>query len=301
MSPEQARGREDVDYRTDVWSLCVVLYEAITGVAPFSASNYNALLRAIVEDEPKSLTEHAAGDAELWQILRRGLAKNRDERYRSMAEFGRSLAIWLLSQGTHEDATGAAVDSKWLGRSSDPLSLGDGLSKTIRPASISASAMVTHDSLPRAHHVDSRAPFTATIRPNTSARARALRVAGAAAALLAGVVLTFTLSTKTRPGSAEVRAAGIAPLAPTTATAVASHPAPVVTIAAPSEPSASAPTAVNAPRTSQLMPTAKLRPPAASKQRTPALTHEAAMPATPVHPAVPVKPAPRDLDLISPY
>src|SRR5450432_133926 len=68
MSPEQARGREDVDYRTDIWSLCVVLYEAITASAPFSASNYNALLRAIVEDEPKPLSEHAAGDAPLWEI-----------------------------------------------------------------------------------------------------------------------------------------------------------------------------------------------------------------------------------------
>ncbi len=72
MSPEQARGREDVDYRTDIWSLCVVLYEATTGVPPFSASNYNALLRTIVEDEPKSLSEHAAGDVQLWEIREKG-------------------------------------------------------------------------------------------------------------------------------------------------------------------------------------------------------------------------------------
>src|SRR5262245_19296394 len=52
MSPEQARGLERIDLRSDVWSFCVVLYECITGVTPFESKNYNALLRMIVEDEP---------------------------------------------------------------------------------------------------------------------------------------------------------------------------------------------------------------------------------------------------------
>src|SRR5450432_707965 len=101
MSPEQARGRDDVDYRTDIWSLCVVLYEAIAGTTPFAASNYNALLRAIVEDQPSSLGDYAAGDPELWAILQKGLAKDPQARHRSMAELGRALAAWLLSHGVH--------------------------------------------------------------------------------------------------------------------------------------------------------------------------------------------------------
>jgi serine/threonine protein kinase len=48
MSPEQAAGREDIDGRADVWSLGVVLYEALTGTLPHEAPNYNALMVRIM-------------------------------------------------------------------------------------------------------------------------------------------------------------------------------------------------------------------------------------------------------------
>ena len=51
MSPEQAQGRE-VDYRTDVWSLGVVLYEMLTARLPFSGSNRGEMLKAIIERDP---------------------------------------------------------------------------------------------------------------------------------------------------------------------------------------------------------------------------------------------------------
>src|SRR6185312_14159451 len=51
MSPEQAQGRE-VDYRTDVWSLGVVLYETLTARLPFSAANRGEMLKAIVQLDP---------------------------------------------------------------------------------------------------------------------------------------------------------------------------------------------------------------------------------------------------------
>ena len=61
MSPEQARGLDNIDLRSDVWSFSVVLYETITGVARFEAANYNAILRMIVETEPQTLRgRHAA-------------------------------------------------------------------------------------------------------------------------------------------------------------------------------------------------------------------------------------------------
>ncbi|HWA72709.1 MAG TPA: serine/threonine-protein kinase [Polyangiaceae bacterium] len=123
MSPEQARGLEDVDHRSDIWSFCVVLYELISGTTPFTATNYNALLRTIVEDEPRPLATRTTEEEELWHILRRGLEKARDQRFRSMSELGRALASWLIRQNIVEDVCGGSLDAKWILRASDPTAL----------------------------------------------------------------------------------------------------------------------------------------------------------------------------------
>lgn len=114
MSPEQARGQDDVDHLTDVWSFCVVLYEAVAGRTPFIGTNYNALLRKIVEETPPTLRELAAGDEELSDIVARGLSKRADQRFTSMGELGRALAQWLVRQGATEDICGSTLEAKWL-------------------------------------------------------------------------------------------------------------------------------------------------------------------------------------------
>ncbi len=124
MSPEQARGLEDMDLRTDVWSFCVVAYEAVTGRPPFTGPNYNALLRSIVEDEPTPMTEFAAGDPELWAIVQRGLHKDPAERWGSMRELGEALAFWLYQRGIKEDVCAQSLRASWL----------DGAAASRRPA-----------------------------------------------------------------------------------------------------------------------------------------------------------------------
>jgi serine/threonine-protein kinase len=114
MSPEQAAGAEDVDERTDVWSLSVVLYELVTGTVPFSRANYNALMQAIIHDDPTPMPEHAGGDASLWGVVEKGLAKNRDERWSNMTEFGEALALWLYDHGIKEDLSGNSIRAVWL-------------------------------------------------------------------------------------------------------------------------------------------------------------------------------------------
>ena len=114
MSPEQALGREDIDHRTDVWALCVVLYESITGQMPWDRPNYNALMQAIIHEPPAPTTELSAGDADLWCVIERGLQKSPDNRWSSMTELGEALALWLYKHGVKEDISANSLRAVWL-------------------------------------------------------------------------------------------------------------------------------------------------------------------------------------------
>ena len=113
MSPEQARGEEDIDRSTDVWSFCVVLYECLSGRLPFTSQNYNALMREIIEDTPPTLVELGASEARLSKIVEIGLAKGPDRRWSSMKALGAVLAEWLIEQGVDEDATLKPLRTSW--------------------------------------------------------------------------------------------------------------------------------------------------------------------------------------------
>jgi len=104
MSPEQARGQE-VDARTDIWSLGVMLYEMIAGRSPFAASSGTDVLAAILDRDPLPLARfEPETPPELQRILTKCLRKERALRYQVVQDL-------LLDLQTLREALPAQVRS----------------------------------------------------------------------------------------------------------------------------------------------------------------------------------------------
>jgi len=86
MSPEQARG-EEVDFRTDIWSWGVVLYEMLTGKLPFKGEQDQAVVYSILKEKLKPITDlRSEIPTSIEQIVAKTLEKNPDERYQQVEE-----------------------------------------------------------------------------------------------------------------------------------------------------------------------------------------------------------------------
>jgi len=89
MSPEQARGEEDLDHRVDVWALGVLLYECLTGEVPFRANNYLGIISQVLTHEaiPPSKLRPELGISEAVEtVVMHAMEKDRARRYASMAD-----------------------------------------------------------------------------------------------------------------------------------------------------------------------------------------------------------------------
>ena len=106
MSPEQARG-QSLDSRTDIWSFGCVLYEMLTGRAPFAGDTISDTLAAILEREPDQTLLPADTPVPIRRLLRRCLEKDRNGRLDSAAGARLEIDDAIASPG------GAASSPCW--------------------------------------------------------------------------------------------------------------------------------------------------------------------------------------------
>ena len=101
MSPEQARGDDDLDHRVDVYALGVIMYEAMAGHVPFAGTNYLSVISQVLNESPKPLRQvRADASEELESIVAKAMAKDRTDRYEDADAMLNDLTL-LLEDPTH--------------------------------------------------------------------------------------------------------------------------------------------------------------------------------------------------------
>jgi serine/threonine-protein kinase len=283
MSPEQIRASSDIDARTDIWSLGCVLFELLTGHAPFEAPSITLLTATILEQAAPLLREQCPeAPAELEAIVNKCLEKDPNRRYPDVGE----LAVALYPFAPRR-ARLSAERCCYVLRSAGLSSASVELSSISPPSMDSSHVGVT---LPNKTGARSTGPAAVSMKdvPVAASGGRSkLLVMGVLGALAVVGAVAFL---RQRSVPANVSAAPVVAAAPAPAT----QPAPALTAAAP-PPQPAPPVETIVPGSTQsaapiAAPVATAEKKSRTEKKSKAQAHETAAPAAPVVPPT-AKPA----------
>ncbi len=267
MSPEQAQGTQTIDGRSDVYSLGVILYEALAGSVPFDGDTFNELMFKIVLSNPRPLAQVAPSlDPRLISLVERAMARDITLRFQSADDMIRALDGYFGGESAEPPPTVAS-----------PVAASPGFGNAPAPA---APGLPTGNTW-AASHADI---------PKTSS-APAYVIAGLAVLLLGGGAFAAyqKFAGKPTPTPSADTPVVAAPRAPEPVASTPAEPPPAVApaVAPPAvapEPAAVAPESAGSTKPAAPEPPAKAAQTAAAA---PVVKPSAAKP-VPVKPAAPV-------------
>ena len=253
LSPEQARGDRDIDARSDLFTVGVIMYQAVAGQVPIRANTFNELLFKIALQPAPKLSEEVPGvDPAFSALVEKSMAREREARFQSATELAHALEGWL--RGIPERSQGSVAPTKpWRG-----------------DATVKSPSFTTSSNFGRTD--SERTP----LRTGRRSRWLILAAIGAGVVVVAGLVVALTPRRGPEPSSSAVASSPpssqvtasevvVSRAVPEPEPVVAPIPAPVVekkpppTVAPPAPAASVAPTATVEP---EVQPRAEETPPA---------------------------------------
>lgn len=191
MSPEQCSQSSNIDKRSDIYSLGIILFEMLTGSVPFGGDSPTAIMMKQIQEAPPSVLElNAELPAGVDAVIRRALAKQPDDRYPSAGEFADALA---------QAAEGAAVTAGvGVGFDTNSVATSTASNERVRDTlAMDAADEATMVNAPRA-------PLTTPMHvPESAADPNLWRIMIPAALVLIGVIaVTYAFMGKSNPEDA---------------------------------------------------------------------------------------------------